>query len=94
MELNFGTGVNSEALISNSSQKIRYKYVLKEKKAIFLPKNEIFAQALLDKSVAMATPQVAVDWKLFQMTPYIIILKVEKFHQSTRNRFGTAEKNL
>ena len=49
MELKFGTGVNSEAMISNSSQKNQYKYVLKEKKAIFLRKTEIFAQALLDK---------------------------------------------
>ena len=55
MELKFGTGVNSEALISNSSQRIRYKYVLKEKKAIFYKKTENFAQGLLDKSVAMAT---------------------------------------
>ena len=55
MELKFGTGVNSEALISNSSQKIRYKYVLKEKRP-FLRKTKIFAQALFDKSVAMATP--------------------------------------
>ena len=38
VELKFGTGINSEALISNSSQKIRYKYVLKEKRA-FLKKN-------------------------------------------------------
>ena len=35
MELKFGTGVISEALISNSSHKIRYSYVLKEKKTIF-----------------------------------------------------------
>ena len=35
IELKFGTGVNSEVLISNSKQKIRYKYVLKEKNAIF-----------------------------------------------------------
>ena len=55
MNLKFGTGVNSEALISNSCQKVRYKYVLKEKKAIFT-KTEIFAQVLFDKSVAMATP--------------------------------------
>ena len=55
VELKFGTGVNSEALISNSSQKIRYKYVLKEINAIFYKKTEIFVQALLDKSVAMAT---------------------------------------
>ena len=54
-ELKFGTRVSSEALISNSSQKIRYKYVLKEKMRFFT-KTEIFAQALLDKSVAMATP--------------------------------------
>ena len=39
MELKFGTRFNSEALISNSSQKIRYKYVLKEKDTIFLTKN-------------------------------------------------------
>ena len=56
VELKFGTGVNSEALISNSTQKFLYKYVLKEKKAIFLRKTEIFAQVLLDKSVAMAKP--------------------------------------
>ena len=35
IELKFGTGVDSEALLSNSSQKIQYKYVLKEKNAIF-----------------------------------------------------------
>ena len=35
MELKFGKGINSEALISNSSQKIRYKYALKEQNAIF-----------------------------------------------------------
>ena len=39
MELKFGIGVNSEALISNSSQKIRCKYVLKEKEANFFTKN-------------------------------------------------------
>ena len=55
MELKLGTGVNSEALISNSSKKIRYKYVLMEKKAIFYEKTEIFAQVPLDKGVAMAT---------------------------------------
>ena len=36
--MKFGTGVRSEALISYWKQKIRYKYVLKEKKAIFLQK--------------------------------------------------------
>ena len=50
MELKFGTWVNSEALISKSSQKTRYKYFLKEKKAILLRKTEILAQALLDKN--------------------------------------------
>ena len=39
IDLNIGTDVNSEALISNSSQKIRYKYVSKEKNAIFSMKN-------------------------------------------------------
>ena len=61
IELKFGTGVISEALISNSRQKIRYKYILKEKNWIFLRKTENFAQALLDKSVVMPTPLVTVN---------------------------------
>ena len=67
-ELKFGTGVNSEALISNLRQKMR-----------FFTKN---LKILLNRS-----------WtKELQMMPYIIILKVRKFHQSSRNRFGTAGK--
>ena len=45
MQLKFGTGVNSEALISNSSQKIRYKYVFKEKNAIFYEKLKFLPSA-------------------------------------------------
>ena len=40
----------------------------------------------------MATTLITVDCKLFQMMPYIIILKVGKFHQLTANRFSTARK--
>ena len=83
VELTFGTGVNSEALISNSSTKIRYKYVLKEKKAIFFnEKLNVLPKCSLTK---------VLPWqhlKLFQMMPHIIILKVRKFHQSTGNCFG------
>ena len=61
MELKLGTGVNSDALISNSSQTIPNKSILKEKNAIILQKTGIFAQALLDKSVALVTPQVTVN---------------------------------
>ena len=32
------------------------------------------------------------DCKLFQMMPYIIILKVRKFHQPTANRFSAARQ--
>ena len=46
-ELKFGTGVNSEALVSNSSQKIRYKYVLKEKNAIIYDKRKILPKRSL-----------------------------------------------
>ena len=46
----------------------------------------------LDKSVAMATTLITVDCKLFQMMPYIIILKVRKFHQPTASRFCRAKK--
>ena len=42
--------------------------------------------------VAMATPLFTVYCKLFHMMPYIIILKVRKFHQPTASRFSTAKK--
>ena len=40
----------------------------------------------------MATTLIAVDCKLFQMMPYIIILKVTNFYQPTANRFSTTRK--
>ena len=40
----------------------------------------------------MATTLITVYYKLFEMMPYIIILKVRKFHQPTANRFSTARK--
>ena len=46
----------------------------------FLQKSENFGQALFNKTVAMATPLVTVDWKPFQIMLFIIILKVRKFH--------------
>ena len=42
--------------------------------------------------VAMATALFTVYCKLFHMMPYIIILKVRKFHQPTASRFSTARK--
>ena len=38
----------------------------------------------------MAITLITVHCKLLQMMPYIIILKVIKFHQPTANRFRTA----
>ena len=40
----------------------------------------------------MATTLPTVDCKLFQMMPYIIILKARKFHQRTASRFSAAKK--
>ena len=40
--------------------------------------------------VAMATTLFTVYCKLFRMMPYIIILKVRKFHQPTASRLSTA----
>ena len=40
----------------------------------------------------MATALIIIHCKLFQMMPYIIILKVRKFHQPTANRFSTERK--
>ena len=41
----------------------------------------------------MATPEVTVDCKLFKMMPYMIILKVRKFHQpAAANRFSTVRQ--
>ena len=40
----------------------------------------------------MATTLITVHYKLFQMMPYIIILKARKFHQPTANRFSTVKE--
>ena len=40
----------------------------------------------------METTLAAVNCKLFQIMPYIIILKARKFHQACANRFSTAKK--
>ena len=53
MELKFGTGVNSEALISHSSQKIRHNYVLKEKRPFFTKK---FLKNLPKRSLTKVLP--------------------------------------
>ena len=42
--------------------------------------------------VAMATTLFTVYCKLFHMMPYVIILKVGKFHQPTASHFSTARK--
>ena len=42
----------------------------------------------------MATILITVHCKLFQVMPYIIILKVRKFHRPTANLFSTAKKKL
>ena len=40
----------------------------------------------------MAIELITIHCKLFQMMPYIIILKVRKFHQPTASRFSTARE--
>ena len=40
----------------------------------------------------MTAPLVTVDWKLFQIMPYIILLKVRKIYWPTTSRFGTARQ--
>ena len=52
------TGVNFEALISNSSQKIRYKYVLKEKRAIFYEKLKFLPKHSLTKVLSWQHPRL------------------------------------
>ena len=42
-----------------------------ESKGNFLRNMPIYDQLLFTRSVVMATPSVTVDYKLFQMMPYI-----------------------
>ena len=60
------------------------------KKAISFENLKLSTKRSLNKSVAMATPVVTVNWKLFQMEPYIIVPYVRKLHYCTTSRFGTA----
>ena len=66
MELKFGTGANSEALISNSSQKIRYNYVLKERKAIFYDKLKFFPKLSLSKVLPWQHPRLLLTENYFK----------------------------
>ena len=59
-----------------------------ERKMLFLSKIFKFGEALFNKSAAMATPPATVNWKPFQMMPYIIMLKVRQFHLPTTSRLG------
>ena len=43
------------------------------KKAISYKNLPMFGQVFLNKRVAMAMPLVTIDWKLFQIKPYIIM---------------------
>ena len=55
----------------------------------------IFAYHIARQTPLIALPPLrfpAVDCKLFLMMPYVIILKVRKFHQPTANRFSTARQ--
>ena len=66
MELKFGTGVNSEALISTSSQKIRHKYVLKEKNAIFYEKLKFLPKCSMTKVLPWQHPRLLLTENYFK----------------------------
>ena len=66
MELKFGTGVNSEALISNSSQKTEYKYVLKENKAIFYEKLKFLLERSLTEVLPWQHPRLLLTENYFK----------------------------
>ena len=69
MELKFGTGVNSEALISNSGQKIRYKYVLKEKRPSFTKKLKFLPKCSLTKVLPWQHPGLLLTENYFIWCP-------------------------
>ena len=67
MELKFGTGVNSEALISNSSQKKNPILVRFEgEKCDFLRKTEIFAKRSLTKVLPWQHPRLLLTENYFK----------------------------
>ena len=66
MNLKFGTGVNSETLISNSSQKIRYKHVLKKKRPSFLRKLKFLPKHSLTKVLSWQHPRLLLTENYFK----------------------------
>ena len=66
LELKFGTEVNPEALISNSSLKIRYKYILKEKHAIFYEKLKFLPKRSLTKVLLWQHPGLLLTENYFK----------------------------
>ena len=66
MELKFGTEVNSEAVISNSSQKIRYKHVFREKKDIYYRNPKFLPKSSLTKVLPWQHPRLLVTEGYFK----------------------------
>ena len=66
MKLKFGTAVNSESLISNLSQKTGYKYVLKEKNAIFYEKLKFLPKRFLTKVLPWQHPRLLLTENYFK----------------------------
>ena len=66
IELKFGTGVNSEWLISNTSQNIRYRCVLNEKNAIFYEKLKFLPKRSLTKVLPWQHPRLLLTDNYFK----------------------------
>ena len=66
IELKLGTGINSEELIQNSSQKIRYQYVLKEKKPLFNGKLKFLPKRSLKKVLPWQHPRLLLTQNNFK----------------------------
>ena len=70
MELKFGKGSNSEALIQKSSQKVQYRYILKEKNAIFYEKLKFLAKRSLTKVCPWQHPRSLLTENYFKRCLY------------------------
>ena len=87
IKLKFGTGIQNWMLIliSGSKSDFRDDFGQYDTKTIVL--RPFFGQTTFRNSVAMATPKVPGDQKLFERVCYRLKLKVTKFQLPTSDSF-------
>ena len=87
IKLKFGTGTENWMLIHILGSKSRFEDDFGQYSIKIIILHHFFGQTPLRNSVAMATPKILGDQKLFERACYMLKLKVTKVQLPRRNGF-------